>query len=112
MTDDVLWRFKLISGYIAVCGSCSVRPIGLGPNRCSCRSGQVGPSFKFIQSVSVRSGYKEQLVWFGWSRLVNLRPTGLDQDRTETEVEHPCTFLSAFQNLLDGFLQFSLMPVS
>src|SRR5271155_3081143 len=88
MTDDILGRFKLN------CHATSYRsdrsgPISLGPTQCSHQSGPVGPSFQFHQLVLVRSESKGQSVRFGRSKLVDLGPTGLDQDRTETEVVHP-----------------------
>src|SRR5271154_5061382 len=89
MTDDVLGCFKLNCQATSSYRSDRLGPIGLGPTHCSHWSGPVGPSFRFHQSVSVRSESKGQSVRFGRSKLVDLGPTGPDQDRTETEVVHP-----------------------
>src|SRR5271170_5288989 len=87
---DVLSLSQVTSITLVCIGPVSVGPIGLGPTQEEHRSSPVGPSFQFRQSVPVRSESKRQLVRFGRSKLVNLGPTGLDQDRTETKVEHPC----------------------
>jgi len=90
MTFCGVLRLSQVTSITLVCiGLVSVGPIGLGPTQQEHRSGWVGQSFQFHQWVPVRSESKRQLVWFGRSKLVNLGPTGLDQDRTETEVEYP-----------------------
>src|SRR5271170_729735 len=86
----VLSLSQVTSSTLVCIGPVSVGPIGLGPTQQEHRSGPVGPSTPFHQSVSVRSESKRQSVRFGQSKLDNLGPTGLDQDRTETEVVHPC----------------------
>jgi len=91
MTFCGVLSLSQVTSIILVCiGPVSVGPIGLGPTQEEHRSGPVSPSFQFRQSVPVRSESKRQSVRFGRSKLVNLGVTGLDWDRTETEVEHPC----------------------
>ena len=78
----VLSLSQVTSRTLVCIGPILVGPIGLGPTQQERRSGQVGPSSRFHQSVSVRSESKRQSVRFGRSKLDNLGPTGLDQDRT------------------------------
>src|SRR5271168_3115312 len=95
MTFCGVLSLSQVTSITLVCiGPVSVGPIGLGPTQEEHRSGPVGPSFQFRQSVPVRSESKTQSVRFGRSKLVNLGPTGLDQDRTETEVEHPWLYFN------------------
>jgi hypothetical protein len=91
MTFCGVLSLSQVTSITLVCiGPVSVGPIGLGLTQQQHRSSPVGPRFQFHQSVPVQSESKRQSVRFGRSKLVNLGPTGQDQDRTEIEVEHPC----------------------